>query len=168
MRTTLLMGLMSLVVIASAVAQTAGPTVTPLAAPAEPRGTPPPPLTAPKLGAAETPPSAIAPVAPGAAAPPRASTLARTPAPPRIARGSLPASPSFRNPAKPALTGTAGVTKAARATPKGVARHGRQKKTLAKATPKAQRVQAFHAGHSARPGAAKAAAHPPDLVRPRV
>ena len=59
MRTTLLMGLMSLVVIASAVAQTAGPTVTPLAAPAEPRGTPPPPLTAPKLGAAETPPSAI-------------------------------------------------------------------------------------------------------------
>ena len=40
MRTTLLMGLMSLVVIASAVAQTAGPTVTPLAAPAEPRGTP--------------------------------------------------------------------------------------------------------------------------------
>ena len=167
MRTTVLMGLVSLVVIAPAAAQTAGPTVTPAPSPAGSGAAPPSSLAAPKLGAAETPLSAIAPVAPGAAAPAGASTLARTPAA-RIARGPLPAPPSVRIAAKPASTGTGGVTKSVHVTPKGAAHHGRQTKTLAKATPKAHRVHTLHAGHSVRPAAAKAATHPTDLVRPRV
>ena len=170
MRTTLLMGLVSLVVIAPAAAQTAGPTVTPAPSPVGSGAAPPSSLTAPKLGAAETPPPAIAPIDSRRAAPTApagSSTLARTPAA-RIARGPLPAPPSVRIAAKPASTGTGGVTKAVHVTPKGAAHHGRQTKTLAKATPKAQRVHTLHAGHSVRPAAAKAATHPTDLVRPRV